>query len=83
MADQPKDVYLFDIIGSYVDMTNHCDSQKYYEWEFKVAVPAIQEAGYSLITNEIFRTLESDSFGPLSRGILATKDDKLFMVWYG
>lgn len=72
---------IFDIISHKVSMENYCGSKgKYIEWENKVASPKLVEAGYHLT---YWRTTDGDSFGPLVRGMIATKDGQKVLITYG
>lgn len=44
-------------------------SRTYWNWEQQVAKPVLEALGY---TDIVFVQGESDSFGPLSRGVLMT-----------
>lgn len=52
----------------------------YREDEEEIIKPAMERKGFSRIA---FFTGEQDSFGPLSRGIRAWKDDKGYIFYYG
>lgn len=69
---------LHTVIGE-VDITNYCGSY-YYDWEKKVATPALEKLGY---TDIWFYNIEADSFGPLIRGVRCQKDGKSVEMFYG
>jgi hypothetical protein len=64
------------------DIFNHpdCFSQLYWRWENEVAKPALEKQGYTDIR---FYNIERDSFGPLIRGVAASKDGKQQEFFYG
>jgi hypothetical protein len=82
MREVPS-IYLLDIIGhESADKPFYCSPEKYWAWEINTAIPALLEKGY--VIHELkFSHLERDSFGPLSRGILVSKDKVLSIAWYG
>lgn len=59
---------------------DYCDSVRYIDWEQNVAKPLMEKAGY---TNISFYMVEKDSFGPLIRGVRATKEGKNYKFFYG
>jgi hypothetical protein len=78
-------VYLLDIIGH--DKADHAwygktEGMAYLDWEATVAIPAILNLGDYKIYGS-FVTLERDSCGPLSRGIVVEKNGVKSMAWYG
>lgn len=52
----------------------------YWDWEKEVAQPALEKLGYKVI---LCTDGERDSFGPLSRVFLATKDGVRVKIMYG
>ena len=77
---QIDSVNVLDVIGvDKAEYQHYCHPTLYYDWEIKIAIPCLIEAGYR-IDEIMFRTLEGDSF---VRGILVTKDGKQLMAWYG
>lgn len=56
------------------------DFEKYAEHEVSLLKPAFERLGFSRVA---FFMGEQDSFGPLSRGIRAWKNDKSFVFYYG
>lgn len=84
-----QSVDLLDIIGHELadDKRGYCMSMSsrtspcYLDWEVLVAIPALSDKGYYL--HGSFYTLEVDSCGPLSRGIVVEKDGVKSMAWYG
>jgi hypothetical protein len=54
--------------------------ETYRDDEEKLILPAFERKGFSRVA---FFMGEQDSFGPLSRGIRAWKDDKSYVFYYG
>jgi hypothetical protein len=55
-------------------------SQYFWDWEAKIAKPALEALGYSRV---MFGDGERDSFGPLTRLVWAEKDGKRVKFIYG
>jgi hypothetical protein len=78
-----KEVFgdLFDEIGQQADMDDFCKTYTLQKWESRVAIPALIVKGWK--TAPHFYTTESDSFGPLGRGIVCTKNGETVTFVYG
>ena len=69
---------LFAVIGE-VPMTDYC-GQSYWNWEDKIATPALEALGYKVIR---WYSEDSDSFGPLVRAVKVEKDGAKQVLQYG
>ena len=84
---QYNEIDLLDIIGH--DKANHswyCNRSCYWQWELQIAIPALLGLGFKVVVNNYsmaFHTLEGDSCGPLSRGVVVEKDGVKSTAWYG
>jgi len=84
---QYNEIDLLDIIGhDKADHPDFCNSGSFWKWEQIVAIPSLISRGYTVVTNNYkmtFCTLEGDSCGPLTRGVVVEKDGVKSMAWYG
>ena len=76
-----KTIYLYDLLPGI-----EIDFGKYYESEQKVISPELIKLGFILKTlykRYCWITEDGDSFGPLSRSIIAYRDGQTYRIWYG
>jgi hypothetical protein len=71
---------LFTIIDARHSHDKRYCSEIYWEWEDKIAKPALEVLGYERVT---FHMGERDSFGPLSRKVRAYKEGVCHEFIYG
>jgi hypothetical protein len=82
MPEELEHLFLLDIIGHEAADHPYFGSTSYYHiWEDEIARPLLIKAGYTILGP--FYNLEDDAFGPLTRGCVASKDDKKYIIWYG
>ena len=56
------------------------DVARYWEWEQKIAQPALEAAGWTVLR---WYSIEKDSFGPLQRGAVCEKSGRQVIFYYG
>ena len=76
----PEEEEMKDFFDSFPQFDSNFDYKKYYETEQRVWKPAMEVLGYTYVE---FWNLDSDSFGPLVRGVRALKDGKRHRWSYG
>lgn len=73
-------LYVYDEDAPFhIDMSGF-DYSRYCDGEENIIQPQLEALGYAVGR---WRMGEADSFGPLSRKVLITKDDQQYWFWYG
>lgn len=81
MTTEREYLQLFDVLDpALMDHPDYADRAHYRRWERDIAAPALEALGYAY---KVTYTGEADSFGPLSRVMVADKDGTTHYLVYG